>query len=477
MDDADSEWFRPTVFYSFSFAPNHKWSRFHATGSEILDYLHKVSEHYQIVDKIQLNTDVKQLRWLEKEQVWEATIQHLVPGLGELSSKERQRLSADRGQQSVCISEEVVRAKVAIACCGALGEPNSGLDDIPGRSQFEGKILHSSRWDTSASMKDKNVVVVGSGCSAAQIVPNLVKPPHNAKSVTQIMRSPPWVEPSMPAPGGNANWERWTPVIFPRFPLVARFFRTMVFTACEADFLLLFPLTKLGRIARERRERLLLNHMRKIVPAEYQELLTPNYSVGCKRRVADSGWFASLSKPNVDITTRPLTSIQPHGVTIGPGRTFPNPEDEQSKAPTHESKIPADVIVLANGFNFTNWLLPMKIVGKEGKDMHSVWEERGGPQAYMGNAMDGFPNFFIIFGPNTVTGHTSVIMAIENMVNYTMKFVKKILDGDVNTFEVKTEPEMAWTRDMQKEMKNTVFNGPCASWYKTANGWNATSYP
>lgn len=116
-------------------------------------------------------------------------------------------------------------------------------------------------------------------------------------------------------------------------------------------------------------------------------------------------------------------------------------------------------------------------MGKDGQSLHDVWEQRGGPQAYLGIAMDKFPNFFMIFGPNMATGHTSVILATENAVQYSLKFMKPILDGTVSTWEVKEEAEREWTEKVQNELKHTIFMSGCNSWYNQANGWNSTTYP
>jgi hypothetical protein len=139
--------------------------------------------------------------------------------------------------------------------------------------------------------------------------------------------------------------------------------------------------------------------------------------------------------------------------------------------------VPADIILLANGYDIQNWFHPLKVTGRNGEDLIHTMEERGGPQAYQGTAMDGFPNFFIIFGPNTAQGHTSVIMASENMIEYSLHFIRPLLKGDVEKVEVKREAEEAYTKDIQNSLKNTVFmSGGCRSWYYT-DGWNSTVLP
>ena len=467
------------MFYSFSFSMNHNWSSYHPPGPEIVRYLHDVCERYQIVDKIQLNTEVSELRWLENEQVWQATLLHMVQGTGDLSTKERQKIMNGKGREAVYVKEEIVRAKIVCSAAGGLVEPNTWPEMIPGKDQFEGDIFHSARWDSSVDLQDKDVIVVGTGCSAAQFVPRLPKAPYNAKSVTQLMRSPPWVVPR-PGPALNLiseeTWHKWTPTLFPWG--LGYTYRTLLFLLAELDFSLIFTGRDIAVRFRKQIEKRLVKHMKKITPEKYHEILTPDYGVGCKRRIFDAFWLESLNDPKIELETRPITSVQAKGVTLGPGRTYPDPNDKNSKAPTEEVHLPADVIILANGFELTTWLSPLKIIGKGGAVMQEVWDSRGGPQAYMGNAMDGFPNLFIIFGPNTATGHSSVILASENMVEYTIKFIRKILRGDVRTFEVKKEKEMEWTEKMQGALKGTVWHaGGCHSWYKTAEGWNSTAYP
>lgn len=267
-------------------------------------------------------------------------------------------------------------------------------------------------------------------------------------------------------------------MILSTVPGLAYLLRAMIYFFAELDFYRIFGRDERSEKARAKIEAQLLKHMRATVPEKYHEMLTPDYGVGCKRRIFDASWFPGLNDPKIELTTLPITSIQPKEITLGPGRSYPDPKDETSSVSKEQVKLPADVIILANGFDVTTWLHPLKVLGKGGKLLHDVWDERGGPQAYMGVAMDGFPNFFIIFGPNTATGHSSVILASENMVNYSLKFMKPILNGDVRTYEVKKEAEISWTQDIQEKLKQTVWStGGCQSWYKTDNGWNSTAYP
>ncbi|KAL8944479.1 MAG: hypothetical protein Q9211_000576 [Gyalolechia sp. 1 TL-2023] len=446
----------PAVFYSFSFSPNYKWTRLHPEGPEIYKYLEDICEKFQLVDKIQVNTDVSELRWLEDGQVWEATLTHMVPGTGDLSAKERDRRVTENGKDSVYLRQDIVRARIVCSCAGGLVEPNAWPSSIPGRDTFRGPIFHSARWQHKVDMNDKNVIVIGTGCSAAQFVPRLTQEPYNAKSVTQIMRSPPWVVPKPEEPFGPENYQKYCPMLFSNVPGLAALFRFVCFALCESDWYRLFGDNSWNHKFRKKLESQMIARMKRMVPEKYHEMLTPDYSIGCKRRIFDKAWFQSLNDPKIELTTKPITKVSPQSITIGPGRHYPDPSDKESKVSTDEETIPADVIILGNGFEVTTWLHTLRIRGKDGEYMQDVWNARGGPQAYLGLAMDGFPNLFIIFGPNTATGHSSVILASENMVEYTIKVIRKILHGEVTTAEVKKESEVAWTKTVQERLKRTI---------------------
>ncbi|KAF2832951.1 FAD/NAD(P)-binding domain-containing protein [Ophiobolus disseminans] len=464
----------PALFYSFSFAQNPGWTAFHPPGPEIVRYYHEVCEKYQITDKIELNTDIEECRWLENEQLWQVKIRRMTAGMGDLSAKDRQKVVDEKGEAAVYSETEIVKAKVVVSCVGGLVEPKGWPDEIRGIENFGGKMFHSARWDESVDFTDKNVVVVGTGCSSAQLVPRLPNAPYNAKSVTQLMRSPPWVVPAHAAPGGDKWWEQNGPKILNSVPGLKELLRFAIFANSENLFLKIFPNTPSAEKNRKIYEEQTLQHMRKLVPEKYHEILTPDYGIGCKRRIFDKRWLQSLNNEKIELTTQPLKRVTERGVVIGPGVTYPQNANEEDYP---EREVPAEIIVLANGFDTTRWLHPLKVVGADGKDLVQLMEERGGAQAYQGTAMDTFPNFFLIFGPNTATGHSSVVMASENMVYYSLKFIKLILNGDAKTVDVKKEAELAFTAEMQEALKNTVWQSGCSSWYYTKNGWNSTVYP
>lgn len=439
-----------------------------------MQYYHEVCEKFKITDKFELNTDVEECRWLEDEQLWEVKLRRMASGMGDLSAKDRMKVVQEKGEQAVYSETEIVKAKVVISCVGGLVEPRGWPDEIKGIENFKGTMFHSARWDETVDFTDKNVVVVGTGCSSAQLVPRLPHAPYNANSVTQLMRSPPWVVPAFPAPGGDEWWEKNGPKLMKYIPGLKELLRFSIFAGAEIVFLQLFPNTPYAHKHRKIYENMVLERMRKLVPEKYHEMLTPDYGVGCKRRIFDKRWLTCLKEPKIELTTQPLNRVTEHGVVIGPGVTYP---ETANKNDFPEKEIPADIIVLANGFDTTRWLHPLKVVGKGGKDLVQLMEDRGGAQAYQGTAMDGFPNFFMIFGPNTATGHSSVVMASENMVAYSLKFIKLVLNGDAQTVDVKREAEQAYTAEMQEALKDTVWRSGCSSWYFKKDGWNSTVYP
>jgi cation diffusion facilitator CzcD-associated flavoprotein CzcO len=259
----------PAVFYSFSFSPNHKWTSFHPEGPEIVKYLQGVCEKYKIVDKIQLNTDVSECRWNEKEGIWELKVQHLALGAGDLSAYDREALINERGSETIYIREESIRTKVLISAVGGIVEPKQFPEKIPGRDKFQGEIFHSARWNYDVDLKDKEIIVVGTGCSAAQFVPKLTRE-YGAKSVTQIMRSPPWVVPRPQPPFGKEIWEEWGPWINTNIPGFAKSLRYLIAVSAEADWRL-FGDGEFSANERTKLEKQLIEHMKKTTPEKYHE--------------------------------------------------------------------------------------------------------------------------------------------------------------------------------------------------------------
>jgi cation diffusion facilitator CzcD-associated flavoprotein CzcO len=359
-----------------------------------------------------------------------------------------------------------VRAKVVVSCVGILVEPNPWPSSIPGRDSFRGDVFHSARWRDEISLDGKDVVVLGTGCSAAQVVPSLLKEPYHIKSLTQIGRSAPWVMPRLQEPFGTEKYAKYAPVVYKWLPFLGYLNRILIYLLVELIWSTVFQMkNSKWRKAIEGQQ---LERMKSIVPEKYHKQMTPDYPYGCKRRVFDTEWLPSMSKPNYTLTNRKLLAVDGNELVLGP--------EEVSGAEEKEIRIPADVIILANGFEATRWLHPLTVHGRSGTTLQDVWKERGGPAAYMGLSVDQFPNFFIAVGPNTANGHHSLILTTENTVSYILKMIAPIIKGEVEQVEVKKQAVIDWTEDVKKGLQKTVFVG-CRSWYADEEGYNSTMYP
>lgn len=435
-------------------------------GQEILDYLEDVCQKFKVTEHIQLNTDVTEARWLEDEEEWEVSLTHLIAHAGDLSAADRQARAQEHGNGSVYLKHERVRAKVLISCAGGLVEPKAWPNEIPGMESFKGSVFHSARWNYDVPLDGRDVVVVGTGCSAAQFVPLLTKAPHDAKSVTQLMRTPPWVNPR---PATPELWRNHSRQLLSAVPGLGKLLRFLLFLGAES-FWLLFGTSDFSAKRRERFEARLRNYLKNTAPEKYRSMLEPNYPVGCKRTVLDNQWLQCLSEGNVELTTRPLKSVQANGITLGavPGSALEEGDDTV--------ELSADVIILANGFDTATYLHSLKVTGVDGKSLQEVWTERGGPHAYLGIGIDKFPNFFLVLGPNTLAGQSSAILASENAVSYILKFVTKIVSGEIATVQVKTKALLDYTADVQARTKTKIWPS-CQSWYMPINGWNSAVCP
>lgn len=256
------------------------------------------------------------------------------------------------------------------------------------------------------------------------------------------------------------SWLRWA---FKHVLLFLRLHRFQIFLLAEKDFQL-FPMTKRGAQLRASRRKAVERYMRSTAPSKHHDLLIPDFDLGCKRRIFDCGYLKSLHAPNLVLTDRKALEIVPEGVRTATGI------------------IKADIIVMANGFRTNEFISPMVVTGRNGQTLTDHWKKFGGPEAYNCSVMNGFPNFFMILGPNAATGHTSAIMASENTINYALRILKPVISGDATTVEIREDAEVSYAYRMQEDMKKTVWNSGCQSWYvkvndKEGGSWNAMSYP
>lgn len=423
----------PSSLYSFSYEPNPDWSRVLPSKDELWAYLNNVALKYDLTRKMSFNMQVERCEWIEECARWRMTIIHLESGT----------VLTHECQFLFCASGQLVKPREF---------------DVPGCDTFKGEMFHTARWRSDVDLHDKKVVVFGNGCTAAQVVPSIVK---DTKSLTQFVRSKHWILPPI-----DGEIPRWAHVLLRRLPILMSLQRLLIFLVAEND-LRGFPLTKAARRFRARQRVKAERYMRSTAPEKYHDLLIPDFEVGCKRRIFDSGYLQSLHEDKLTLTNEKVLEMVPKGVR------------------TEKGVVEADIVVLANGFVTNDFLLGIDVRGFGGKTLEEHWKSFGGVEAYNCSVLNGFPNMFILLGPNAATGHTSAIMASENSINYALRVIKPVLEGRASIASVKREAERQYSNRVQAALRNTVWNSGCQSWYvkkasdgsETETTWNAMSYP
>ena len=407
----------PSHLYSLSFAPKADWSRMYAPQPEILAYLRDTAERNGLMPLIQLGTTFTGATWDAERALW--------------------HVETDRGR---------ITARAIVAGMGGLHHP--AFPDIPGRDAFAGPAFHTAAWDHSAALAGKRVGVIGTGASAIQVVPELAAV---ASHLTLFQRTPPWIMPKNDHAIAERARDRYR-----RLPLSRRLERARLFWLHEVRALLGF--TKVSKLTGQA-ESLARHHLAKAVPDKaLRAKLTPNYRFGCKRVLISDDYYPALQRPNVTLETDGIARITETGVTTESGRH-------------HE----LDVIVYATGFDVAATFARMHLVGRDGRSLTEAWA--GGVGAYQGITVAGFPNFFMLLGPNTGLGHNSVVSMIEIQVQHVLDCLK-VLGRGTKTVEVRPEAQARFVDRLQSRMADSIWQaGGCRSWYLDATGRNTTLWP
>ena len=441
----------PSSLYSFSFEPNPGWTRVLPRRRELWDYQVRVARKYNLLERTRFHAEVRRCQWLEERARWLITICDLETG--------------------VTFYHE---AQFLFSAMGQLVHPREL--DVPGVDTFQGPIIHSARWRHDVDLNGKKVVVLGNGCTATQLVPAIVE---RTAHLTHMVRSKHWLVPSIDGP--VPSWMVSLKSV-PGFGFLHRF---LVYYVAE-KFFLVFSQTPEARKFRKRRAAASERYMRRASPAKYHDMLIPDFEIGCKRRIFDAGYLKSLHRENITLTDESALEVVPGGVRTAKGL------------------IEADVIVNATGFKTSAFFAGVEMIGRGGKTIQEHWDEIGGPEAYNTTSMSAFPNFFALIGeyiisaspcprqtastgakqsigPNTATGHTSTIMAVENSINFSLRVIRPCLDGKASVVNVRHDAEEKYSQKMQAALKETVWFSGCSSWYndvgKDGQPWNSTTYP
>lgn len=406
----------PSHLYSFSFALNPHWSRMYSPQREIWDYLHQCAEQFGILPHIQWNSELLDATWNEDEQRW-----HITTTQGQFT------------------------ANFLILGNGPLSEPS--LPSIPGIEQFEGILFHSAQWKHDYDLTGKRVAVIGTGASAVQFVPH-IQPLVAHLSLFQ--RTPPWILPRQdhPIPARQR-------AMFRILPITQRFARTSIYW--QRELLAIGFIHRPGML--ENAMQIARRYLEKqIADPVLRAKLAPQYTLGCKRVLLSDDFYPAITRPNVDVITDRIREVRAHSIVT---------EDGQE----HE----IDTIICGTGFHVTDAQLSGCIHGRGGQSLYDNWQT--GQRAYLGTSVSGFPNLFLLIGPNTGLGHNSMVFMIESQITYILDCLRKMKRRNLRAVEVRPEIQEMFNAEMQRRMEGTVWTTGCASWYLDASGHNTTLWP
>ncbi|MDP2314835.1 MAG: NAD(P)/FAD-dependent oxidoreductase [Pseudomonadota bacterium] len=407
----------PSRLYSYSFAPNPDWSRLFAPREELWAYTLRCVDQFGLAQHIRLGEDVVDARWDATYAVWIVTTR--------------------RGS--------VYRASVLVSAMGALSDPV--VPALPGAERFTGEQIHSARWPADLDLRAKRVAVVGTGASAIQFVP------HIAPQVAQLtvhQRTAPWVVPRNDRPISAVERS-----LYRAAPWTQRVTRLATWATLEARAYAFTRAPSLLRVVeREGRAHL----ARQVADPALRARLTPTFSAGCKRILLSDDYYPTFNRPNVELVTSPIRSVGPASVTT---------EDGQER--------PVDVLIYGTGFDVTGQTRPRMFHGVGGIDLADVWER--GASAYKGATVPGFPNLFLLLGPNTGLGHSSMLLMIEAQVAYIVDAVRQQRARGWRSVEVRPAALAAYNADLQRRLGRTVWASGCRSWYLDRHGVNTVLWP
>jgi cation diffusion facilitator CzcD-associated flavoprotein CzcO len=407
----------PSNLYSFSFAPNPNWTHSYPLQPQIQRYLRRCAERFGILEHTHCNCEMQQAAWDGAAGRW--------------------RIETSSGRLS---------AKILVAAPGLLSEPTA--PPIPGLDRFGGTAFHTARWDHGHDLTGERVALIGTGATAIQAGPQ-IQPKVARLHVFQ--RTPGWVLPYL-----DRAIPRGLRRLYARVPALQRLARHGVYALREAlaagmthhrRLLVLFELIARAQLRVQVRDRLM------------RAQLTPRYDIGCKRVLLSNDWYPMLTAPNAELVTAPIAEVRERSIVTADG-----------------VERPIDSIILATGFRPTDPPIAHRLRGADGRLLAEVWN--GSPQAYVGTVISGFPNLFLLYGPNLNLGHSSIVYMLESQIHYVVQAIALLRRGDVKALDVRPAVQRAYNEDIAHRLSTTVWNaGGCASWYLDANGRNSTMWP
>lgn len=422
----------PSHLYSFSFASKADWTRKFARQPEILDYFESLVDRFDLAGHLRFGVEVTEAHYDDAAGTW--TLNMAGPGVA--SNDGPADVPSQVGEQAGSIVADVV-----VSGLGQLNRPY--IPDIVGLDDFvaEGHTaFHSARWDHDHDLTGERVGVIGIGASAIQFVPPVAEA---AGHTTLFQRSANYVGPRKDREFSDR--ERWT---FTHVPGAQKAYRESIYWRFEARFKAMRSGSRVGAWAQQKFH----EGLQPMISDRLSEkAVIPDYPLGCKRILIADDWYPTLLRPDVAVVTSPIERIEDGAVVTADGE-----------------RHPVDTLIFGTGFHSTEFLSPMKITGRAGKDLNEVWV--GGARAFLGLSVPQFPNLFMLYGPNTNLGHNSILFMIEQQVGYTLRLIEeKVLLG-LLSIEVTAAADSRYDTDVQAAADRTVWAEGCHSWYKTADG-------
>lgn len=400
----------PSFSYCFSFEQKTDWSRKWAPQPEILAYMEHCARKYGIEPHIRYHARVTGARFDTEHAVW--------------------RVQLAGGEE--------IEAEILVSGVGQLHKPYT--PDIPGLDDFAGAKFHSARWDHSVELAGKRIGVIGNAASAIQFVPEIAR---NAERLCVFQRSANWMLPRNDR--AYSNFERW---LFAHVPGVARIYRWYIWAMLESRY----PLFRGNDFLRRATEKIAKQYIREVVgDADLRKALVPDYPPGARRLLVSDDYYRALTRDNVDLVTTHIDHLTPTSVVTADG-----------------TARAVDVLVLATGFDTTSFLAPADLEGLDGRSLQATWKT--GAAAYLGMAVSGFPNFFLMYGPNTNLGHNSILFMIECQARYIVACTQALRDRGLAWLDVQPEAMESYNATLRAELARTVWAQTDHSWYKRADG-------
>jgi len=424
--------------YSYIFEPNHQWSGHFSGAAELKTYFNRIVDKYGLRKYVRLNTAVERATFSESDKRW----------VIEVSSN---------GKRENLVANSVISA------VGQLNSPK--MPDISGIDSFRGISFHSARWEHEHALDGKRVIVIGTGCSAAQFVPKIAP---QCGELKVFQRSAPWLMPTETYHQPMSPEELW---LFREVPFYARWYRFFLFRTLAVDGVLPMMYSEPGwqgppgtiGESNEILRQLLIDSLKEQAGDDEELLakLIPDYPPGGKRPVLDDGaWISTLKRDNVQLLTDSISEIVPEGVRTADGVV-------------HE----ADVIIFGTGFKADQFLIPMQVIGRNGIDLVSHWG--GDPKAFKGVVVADFPNFYCLYGPNSnIVVGSSIIFFVECQLRYVMGCLKLQLEHGYRTIECKKEVMASYNERIDALNRQRAWGDPSVnSWYKNSAGRVTQNWP